>query len=169
MKIISEQECLEWLHSNVEVDGASRTVIEAQFVNCITYQLPSDTGRKTGIARVVSQLIDTSQLGLFWITSWGIFPSSENMALFEGYRQSLGEHRTVDVAPGHLFGSSDVQQLESLLGLVLYFYWDANLFDGDGSFLIKISHDECISIHANGSADLRSIEARLSCFDLKQI
>ena len=97
------------------------------------------------MARVLSNAIDFTQQGLFWITAWGIFPSSENRALFDAYRRSLDEHRSLQAAPGHLITERDVSDLECLMDMALYFYWDASLIDAS-SFCIRLSHDECISL-----------------------
>lgn len=168
MKILSEQECQEWLENKVG-RGSTWNTAGTDYASCIIYQLPIDTGKKTALARAMSHCIDTSQLGLFWITTWGIFPSSQNMALFDGYRKSLGENRPIHAAPGHVFGESDLQQLECLLGLALYFYWDASLFDGAGTIVLRASHDEFISIHARDEARLSLFQSNLESLNLKRM
>jgi hypothetical protein len=173
MKIVSDAECWHWLESNLgkeysrHAEDAQRvstaisqllTRQQAQYAGCAIYQLPIDTGKKTGLARIVSRSIDTDQVGLFWITDWDIFPSSQNIALFEGYRKSLGESRLIHDAPGHIFEQSDVSHLECLLDLALYFYWDATLFSGSGSVVVRVSHDEWVSIRSKDSTDLKRFQ-----------
>jgi len=181
MKIVSNVECWHWLESNLGT-GYSRLAVDAQHMStaisqlltrqqaqysgCAIYKLPIDTGQKTVLARIVSRSIDTDQVGLFWITDWDIFPSSQNMALFEGYRKSLGESRLIHDAPGHIFGQSDVSQVECLLALALYFYWDATLFSGPGSVVVRVSHDEWVSIRARDNAQLKVFESELGALGL---
>ena len=72
MRIVSEGECREWLETNLAI-GFTRKDLDAEYASCATYQLPTDTGAKTILARLVSHSIDAKQSGLFWITAWGIF------------------------------------------------------------------------------------------------
>jgi hypothetical protein len=119
MKIISCHECAEWVkarHSNsFALDDLKR-----EYPHVITYGLSLNAGKKTVLSHFLSQSIDTTGPGLFWITAWGIFDSLENMAMFDGYRRSVGETRGIDEAPGHIFEESDVQELECLLAMSLY-------------------------------------------------
>jgi hypothetical protein len=167
VKVISAQECQEWLDIRFG-RGSSWQKMEADYATCVTYQLPIDTGVKTAIARIVCQSISTDQPGLFWISAWRIFPSSQNMALFDGYRTSFGEHRPIHAAPGHLFGESDLRHIECLLDLALYFYWDASLFDGAGTIVVRTSHDEFVSIHAKDEERLKLFQRNLEGLKLKQ-
>jgi len=119
------------------------------------------------LARALSTLVDCSSEALLWITEWGVFPSSENMALFDGYRRSLGEERSLHEAPGHLFHASDLQELECLLDLAIYFFWDASVFAA--SVWLRVSHDEILSIHAKDELSLAIFEEPLRHYELKQL
>jgi hypothetical protein len=167
MKIISRQECQEWLKAKLARDLTWETV-PTIYPHCVTYRLPTDTGKKTALAHVVIGSVDVTEMGLLWITAWSIFPSSENMLLFNGYRSSLGETRDVHAAPAHTFGMSDLPNVECLLDLVLYFYWDAILLDGSG-ILVRASHDEYISIHASEEASLQEFKTSLARLKLEQL
>lgn len=164
MKIISQNECQEWLETKL---GENLT-LEVDYKHCLTYHSPNDSGKKTALARVLTHAIDARQPGLLWITAWGIFPSSENMALFDGYRRFLEEDRPIQAAPGHVFDQSDLQQIECLLALALYFYWDASLFNG-ADIAVKTSHDEWISVYAKDEERLRQFKIDLQNLKLKQI
>jgi hypothetical protein len=83
-----------------------------------------------------------------------VWPSSENIGLFDGYRKSLGEHRSLYDAPFHLFTEADSAELECLLDLALYFFWDAILIDGPHTTAFRISHDEYIEVYAKDNASL---------------
>ena len=168
MRILSQQECKEWLRVCLGKDSALENLRE-DYVFSVEYRLPVDTGKKTGIACVLAQcLADAQKPGLFWITGWGIWKSCENMSLFDGYRKSLGESRSLHAAPGHVFGDSDLQEMECLLGLALYFFWDASLLDGAGRFVVTMSHDEFIAINTNNENVLRQFQSRLEPLGLKQ-
>jgi hypothetical protein len=166
MKIISQQECQEWFKTKLAKDF-SREAVEANYPDYVTYRLPIDTGKKTALARALTRSIDMSRAGLFWITSWGIYPSSENMGLFDGYRRFLGESRTINAAPGHIFDESEAEKLECLLDLAFYFYWDASLLDGAGTIAVRTSHDECFSVLGKNIAYLQDFESKLGRLELK--
>ena len=120
------------------------------------------------MARAVVGLIGNRLPGLFWITAWGVWPSSENMAVFDGYRKSLGEHRALWEAPAHIFDESELQQIECLLDLALYFYWDAFLFN-KGTLAFTTSHDECVSVHSSDEETLRAFQDSFSRLDIEQL
>jgi hypothetical protein len=167
MKIVSRQECLEWLKTKFARDFTWESV-KAVYPHHVSYLLPRDTGKKTSIARVLTGCVDATEPGLFWITGWSVFPTCQNMSLFDRYRQSLGESRPIHAAPGHVFGESDLWDVECLLDLVLYFYWDATLFECAGSIVVRISHDEWFSVYAKDKAGLQEAESRLERLELKQ-
>jgi hypothetical protein len=166
MKIISQAECEEWLADNI-AKGLSRRQVEAGYAHYVAYKLPVNTGPKTSLAHALTHFVEIGQHGLFWITDWGIFPSTQNMALFDGYRKSLGEDRAIHAAPGHVFDEADSQQLECLFDLSLYFYWDVSVFDRTGTFLVKTSHDGYISFHARDGARLERFRSSLDRYKLE--
>lgn len=168
MKIISKNECGDWLKANI---GNAFTIegIEREYSYGADYLLPSDAGKKTALARTLVGLLQVKIPGLFWITATGIWPSSENMVLFDGYRKSLGETRPLSAAPGHVFSGTELEQLECLLDLDLYFSWDSILFEGPGGAVLRTSHDEYVSVHAMNRDRLSEIERTLTNFGLEQL
>lgn len=168
MRGITKNECQAWLRVNLGGDFAVEG-IEREYAYHSDYLLPSDCGKKTALGRTLVGLMRGKVNGLFWITAAGIWPSSENMALFDGYRQSLGERRPLDAAPGHAFNDSDLTQIECLLDLTLYFSWDSLLFEGPGGVAVRTSHDEFISVYSKNRDGLSQIERTLSEFGLEQV
>jgi hypothetical protein len=201
IKIISGEECWQWLESNLG-SGFARECLDEQykqcaswaltellarrqteFAGCAVYKIPDTTRKRTVLAKVVSKsLVDASQPALFWITRWGTGPSIENMTLFDGYRKSLGESRPLGSpysqklvepsgyrkslgesrplgsAPGHIFRQAHLPQLECLLGLTLYFHWDASLFTASGAVILRLSTAERVTIFAKNITDLKRFE-----------
>jgi hypothetical protein len=173
MRIVSQKECEDWLKANLRkvfTRETMRVTLEAEYENRVTYHLPAEVTKMTALAHMVSHYaIDTKQPGIFWVTDWGIFPSVENMAIFDGYRRSLGENRPLLASPGHVFDQSKLKELECLLSLALYFCWDATLFDGAGTEAFVISHDEWCSVHAKDEESLRQFEGNLRKLELKRL
>ena len=80
---------------------------------------------------------------LLWVTSWGIWPDSEDWPAYYAARGSRGERRALDDAPGHLFSSGEVGDLSVFLILVIEHGWDAELLATNGTIIQRrfISHD----------------------------
>ncbi len=110
-----------------------------------TFALPTDSGRKTALARQVCYSI--SFPAFFWIHEHGIWPSCENPHLFTLVRAGLEETRPLDVAPFHVFDGDDANELHSLLSLVLYFVWGAILLEPTNRRTWLFSHDEWLSLN----------------------
>jgi hypothetical protein len=90
-----------------------------------------------------------------WINEYGIWPSSEDPGLFDGYRKSLGENKPVHERPGHVFEKSDLEVVASLVGMVLYFVWGALIASPTAGALVVISHDEWLELHLRGDQSLK--------------
>ena len=166
MKIISADDCVAWLSATWCEPFAWPAAVRL-YPCTITFKLPIDTGRKTALARGLTSLL-TRDAGLLWFTEWSVFPSSENMVLFQGYRRSLGEERPLSAAPGHLFGEGDLEAVECLVAMSLYFYWDLHGFAGDALWL-HISHDEVIMAHARDRTILKPVAEFIRLYELERL
>ena len=107
--------------------------------------------------------------GLLWINEFGVWPSSENMELFNGYRGYLGERRSLLEAPGHVFGAGDLVALQCLTALSLYFSWDAFLVEGSQQLVCVLSHDEIMDIYVNDDHRLKKIHKELEEFGMSSL
>lgn len=168
MRVLTQREVQSWLEDH----GAGRIsshIPASEFPFKKSYGVADNTGKKTALARVLSFLAEEDPSGLFWITNSGIWPSSENVDLFMGYRRGLGEHRSLRDAPGHIFEPSDRATLQSLLCISLYFYWDALLLSGSRRLIVKISHDEVIDIHAQNDHQFREMDILLTKLGLNPV
>lgn len=168
MKTISRDECDAWLKNNIG-RGVTVDQFDKDYIHGADYLMPPDSGKKTALGRALVGDLDVKSPGLFWITRTGVWPSSENMALFDGYRKSFGESRAIHTAPGHVFSSSDLKELECLFDLALYFYWDSILFEGPEGVTVKTSHDEYISVRARDRNRLSLIESSLGNLGLRKL
>jgi hypothetical protein len=107
-------------------------------------------GRRSGLeaasARDLIAALGAWDECLVWVTLWGVWSSGEDWPEFYAWRGSLGERRSLDVAPGHRFDKSEVTLLAQLLELVMKNAWDADILcsrSGRANQLrARISHDE---------------------------
>jgi hypothetical protein len=105
--------------------------------------LEPDSGSKVGLSRIIANTFLDRGPTLLWVTEYDVWPSAEHMDLFDRYRLSYGENRTVGEAPVHIFDSiADSQTFISILCLGLFFVWGVEITTLDRSLAINISHDE---------------------------
>lgn len=168
MKILTCQEASALLGGpspDEFVDGIRRRLVS----NVGTYLIPSDSGVKTALARDLAGLLLKNSTILLYITSWTIWPSSGHLDLLDGYRRSLGENRQLKEAPLHVLSQGDEATFTSILALVLYFVFDAEIFDTRGATLVTISHDEWIEFRSEDRRVSHLISQWASRFQLEPL
>jgi hypothetical protein len=129
-----------------------------------SYSIPRDSGGKVHMARVIARAFMDNGPALVWVTGTGVWPSSEHMDLFNGYRLSTGDARKIEEAPLQLFGTDDVDALVSILCLGLFFVWDLEVIALNRSLAATISHDEWFEyrVGSENRAIMPTIEAKLA-------
>ena len=111
------------------------------------YAIPVDSGGKACLAKSFAYLfLRQPTVYMIYVSDWSMWPNSEHLDLFYGYRRSFGEHRILMEAPVHLFEWSEEDTFISILCLVLYFFWDAYVFDIEGKTLVRINHHEWLEV-----------------------
>lgn len=147
MYTLTLQQIKEWLaHNGLSITEG--TLQENEYKLISTYRIPEDSGRKTALAKIIAEFFKKDTEVLLWINEYGIWPTSEDVNLFLGFRKSLGENSMLYEKPGHLFSGDEIATIVSLLAIVFYFIWGAVIVSVKNKFMIKISHDEIIAIFA---------------------
>ncbi len=142
MKVLSLAECQDWSERHTGRLFPRDMLCEPYGSRNRQWRIPTDASKKTVLARTLASCWTG---GLLWITDWGIFPSGENMHLFDAVRASLGVTESLYEAPGHLLGPEERITMECMYDLCLYFYWDAAALDQSG-VVVRISHDEHVTL-----------------------
>jgi hypothetical protein len=168
MRILSKIEAAEWL-GKLDLNLSDNSWKQRYGDGLSSFAIPADTGKKTGLAKLLADVAANGSESLVWVTGYGIWPSSENMALFDGYRKSLGENRSIDEAPVHVFSSKELRELECILALALYFFWDALLLDHSQGVLIELSHDEIMDVRATDKDIFERLLANVTRYGLEQV
>ncbi len=148
MDVLTEEEVRNWM-----LEKAININNEEYFIgyNVIhSERIPNDSGKKNYISKQLSKL-DFGKKYLLYINEYNIWPSSENMDLFIGYRKFIGINGMLSESPGHLLQFSEKSELYCMLCMILYFYWGALLISEDVGKIIRISHDEYIEIMIKNS------------------
>lgn len=168
MRTTTYEEAAEWVTARGIGAPFNRGKAERFYAHRVSYALPTDVGRRTALGRALATFVEDTTAGLLWITEWGVFPSAENMPLFDGYRRSLGETRPLHEAPAHLFDRNDRQEVVCLLDLALYFFWDASIFDDD-RLCIRLSHDEYVTVYARDEPSLAACRELFEHYRLQKL
>ena len=104
---------------------------------------------ETAFCRQLEQALQPRDELLLWVTSWGVWRSSENLHLYYRLRQSYGDPRRLQDAPGHLFHPHEAADLVSFLQVGILCGWDMHLISSEGYARLFVSHDEFADFAAN--------------------
>ena len=105
-----------------------------------SYHLPSSTAGQTLVARTLSSVVLGLGEGWMQITYWNN-DLDANQDLFYGYRRGHGDSRSLAEASLYRFAPADVSMLFSILSLVLYFRWNARMFDAGQTYFVRVDND----------------------------
>jgi hypothetical protein len=98
---------------------------------------------------------------LLWISGWGVWPASENWHLYYKLRQSYGDLRLLEEAPGHLFLEHETEDVASFLQLAMLNGRDSYLLTQADYVNVFFSHDEYMEFFANVDGNLRDVRDAL--------
>jgi len=86
---------------------------------------------------------------LLWITLSGVWSSSENWNLFYRLRESYGERRPLEQAPGHRFLAHEAVDLATFIGVALLSGWDFYVIPNLGYATVFVSHDGFLHLYTD--------------------
>lgn len=146
MKILTKDDALALLSGKPLDVVVAQLSTQLQLVEGV-YSTPLNSGVQIALSKLFAYLLLRDTPVCLYMTDWGI--ATEHIDLFYGYRRSLGENRLLIEAPVHVFERTDEEALISLLCIVLFFRWDASLFDIAGQSLLQTSHDGWMEVRAS--------------------
>jgi hypothetical protein len=111
-------------------------------------EVTSDVGRRCAYANMLTNhlITDECSIACLDITDWGVWPSSQNMDLFNAYRRSLGESRLLHEAHFHVFQANEANEFRNVLHLALISLFDVAGASTPTDFRFYASHDEWIDV-----------------------
>ena len=144
MQFLTTVECRSWCLRHPPLGQLALEAGPAQQRRSeIRFELPCDAGRRVALSRLLWNLVSLGQAEmLLWVQLWGVWPSCEHMPILTALRSSLGEARTLDEVPGHVFREGENEDAVSFLTVAILFLWDTWLLAGDGKRALLLSHDE---------------------------
>ncbi len=169
MKVFTVEEAASHLAAERKLDeflaSLSRTVDFPQR----SYSSPPDSGEKTAIARLLSEVLMRHSPCYIYIHGWSAWPSSEILELFYGYRRSKHEKRLLIEAPVHFFDLNEGEEFTSILAMALFFFWDAQVFNSGRDFLITADNDELIELGIKDAPLERQLTEALRQYGFEEI
>ena len=140
MKIIDRAEVEKWCKANsCALDGNG-----LPFPPMVTesFKIPQDTGKRIAMVKDHLTVFQSKPEILVWFTEWGVWPSGERAHIFERFRISYGEKRNLIDSPGHLFSSTEHEDVVSFVTLGVLFLWNVFVFSSKYEKFLFYSHDE---------------------------
>jgi len=127
MRCITNSECLEWLEEHAIDASTPEGCPEVVRGYVVSFAAPRDARAQGFLARDLVAWLGAFETGFFWLTDWPFYEPDE-MAIISGLRRAHGEQRHLIDAPGHIFESSERDQLIGWVSLMINFGWDGYLF-----------------------------------------
>jgi hypothetical protein len=124
-------------------------------------------GRLFWLSQLLVDAVEYWDQALLWVVLTGVWGSSENTHLYYRLRQSYGDQRHLDQAPGHLALMHERIDMTTFLHISMFMGWDAFLFTGHDYGRVYVSHDEYGEIALRDPKRLESLHHELQSAGLK--
>lgn len=149
MQFLTNTQSTSWSTARgFALDSSSRPVHQPYTIHA-SFSKISWT-RLTWLSRFIATSLEPYEECLLWVTTWGVWGSSENLHMFYKLRESYGERRLLNDVPGHLFLGYEAADLATYIQLAIIFGWDFHLLHAPG-YANKptgfVSHDEFMEFY----------------------
>lgn len=162
MKTLTATESAEWCSARgIELDAQRKPRHPGNGLHCSRFEIPASANRLVWFCRFVEAELQPRNHCLLWVSGWGVWESSENWHLYYRLRQSYGDHRLLEDAPGHLFLGYETHDLVSFLQIGIAAGWDMHLLPSEGYGRVFISHDGWVEFAMTDAKELEKIKSEL--------
>lgn len=170
MRALDETQIGNWCRSHgVQVDEQGKPVRKPEGFVTARFKTPAAASRHLWFARRIEDALRPWSRCLVWVLTWGVWQSSENWHLYYKLRQSFGEHRLLEEAPGHLFLDFEAADVVTFIQVALAAGWDFQLLTSEDYARAFISHDEWIELALKDPKELEQISGSLAQAGVEQI
>jgi len=104
---------------------------------------------------------------LLWVFITGVFEASRDAHLYYRVRQSYGDLRHIQEAPGHLALGHEHRDMMTMLQLSMLLGWDAILFTRHDYGRLFVSHDQYAELAVQDESTLVPIRKEIESAGLK--
>ena len=106
------------------------------------FKIPADAQKRVHLVSQGMRAFGSEALFLVWLHDWDAWPSGQRMHVFERFRMSYGETRSLIDSPGHVFDRGEIDDAISFVTLAVLFLWNCYVVTPRRSKLLFFSHDE---------------------------
>lgn len=162
MKTLTAAESSQWCAKRgIELDTFGKSSQLTEGFQFVRLEFPTSVNRLTWFCRLIERKLQPRKHCLLWVTSWGVWESSENWHLYYRLRQSYGDFRLLEEAPGHLFLEFETHDLASFLQVGMIAGWDMHLLPSEGYGRAFVSHDGWFKLALADAVELEETRAEL--------
>jgi hypothetical protein len=166
MRTLTPKEIKDWcIGQGIELDDRGVPIHPHSGSSAVRCGLPNIT-KLTWFCRFIERSLQPREHCLLWVTTSGVWPSSENWHLYYRLRQSHGDQRLIHEAPGHLFLEFEAADLVSFVEVGLIAGWDMHLIPTIGYGRVFVSHDEWVEFAMDDPSETEKIKSELGNADL---
>ena len=120
---------------------------------CIAIELPTKPYELVALANELLPYSESTRFrgALLWIRQWGVWNELVERVgsrVMEMIRRASGDARSPEEAPGYLFDSQELVDLQVGLIQPLLIGWDAFMVPESGDYIVATSHDETTCVLA---------------------
>ena len=163
MRTLTPGEVIAWCREHaILIDEPARLPAAPHDLVSARHRLPPETRRLIWFCRYVEAKLQPWDRCLLWVTSWGIWESSENWHLYYRLRQSYGDLRLIEEAPGHLFLGHESHDLTSFLAIGLSAGWDMCVLPSNGRGRAVFSHDGWFELALSDETEVQRMATELA-------
>jgi hypothetical protein len=163
MKTLTVAESAKWCTTRgIELDTRGMPRHPGKDLHYLRFEVPTSVHRLAWFCRFIEAKLQPRNQCLLWVTSWGVWESSENWHLYYRLRQSYKDSRLLEEAPGHLFLEFETHDLVSFLQVGLTAGWDMHLLPSGGYSRAFMSHDGWVEFALVDATELEKIRVELA-------
>ena len=115
------------------------------------------SGQESAVAAECLRALGRWDECLLWVQGWGVWGSGEDWPAYYTSRGAQDERRSLDQAPGHLFGTGEQDLFVAFLTQVMENAWDADVLVVPTTKRIHVSHDEWLELRSTTPTDFEPV------------
>ena len=148
MKALTHEEARAWCEKrHVRVTRSQYLYFDTPQRLCMAFELPEKPYQLVALANALLPYSESLPFlgALLWIRQWGVWSELVErcgLRVMEVMRMIHGDGRPLQEAPGYLFDSQELIDLEVSFVQPMLVGWDAFLVPECGEYIVATSHDE---------------------------
>jgi hypothetical protein len=144
---LTKEQSIAWCEQRAISVSKDKHLYFPESRRCIAIELPEKPFQLVSLANSLLPYSETVAFrgALLWIRQWGVWSELVERAgyrVLEVMRRVHGDAKTPEEAPGYVFDSQELVDLQVCLIQPMLIGWDAFLVPDSGDYVVATSHDE---------------------------